>query len=49
MDCFRRKKTVSIGNVRTKIKGISIVEPTKEELVAILDTFATVDSDENWV
>lgn len=49
VDCFRRKKTVFIGNIRSKIKGAAIVEPTKDELIEILNTFATVDSEENWV
>ena len=49
MDCFRRKKTVSIGSIRIKIRGTSINEPTKDELIEILNTFSTVDEDDNWV
>jgi hypothetical protein len=49
VDCFRRKKTVSIGNIRIKIRGASINEPTKDELVEILQTFCTVDEGDNWV
>lgn len=40
---------MTIGNVRSKIKGVASTEPTREELIEILNTFSTLEGEDDWV